>query len=391
MQLDGSESRDADEDVLSFQWTAPAGITLSSATNMQPRFNALQEGTYTFSLVVNDGQEHSVPDEVVIRIAAPPLATGEVEVVGQFEGIEEGRIAFVSDRDSFSGESGIYTMLGDGTGVVGLGTGNGNVGEFAFPNWSPDRTAIAFGAPYDGDWEIYLIATDGSDQLQMLTNNGATDVLPAWSPDGTRIAFASNRDGDWEIYVMEAGKAFKLTDNSAGDLGPSWSPDGTRIAFQSDRDGDYEIYVTEAPGFIPATGSTLIRLTRNSWQDDAPSWSPDGTRIAFASDQDGDWEVNVMDADGGNLRQLTHNEAEDGVPSWSPDGTKIAFESDRDGNFEIYLMSVDSNNQISGKPTELPDRNLSGSALDAGLIRGVTQVNLTNNPAADRTPSWSTR
>ena len=45
----------------------------------------------------------------------------------------------------------------------------------------------------------------------------------------------------------------------------------------------------------------------------------------------------------------------------SPEQTKIAFVSDRDGNVEIYVMNAD----------------------------GSEQINLTNNPASDYSPSWS--
>ena len=39
-------------------------------------------------------------------------------------------------------------------------------------------------------------------QLQRLTNHAWYDDSPAWSPDGKGIAFASDRDGNWEIYLM---------------------------------------------------------------------------------------------------------------------------------------------------------------------------------------------
>ena len=42
----------------------------------------------------------------------------------------------------------------------------------------------------------------------------------------SRIAFVSDRDGNWEIYVMDAdgSNQQRLTDNPDWDWGASWSP-----------------------------------------------------------------------------------------------------------------------------------------------------------------------
>ena len=69
--LDGSASWDADGDSLTYRWTAPDGITLSSTTEAKPTFmvsEVLKDTMYTFSLVVNDGTVDSPVDQVVITV-----------------------------------------------------------------------------------------------------------------------------------------------------------------------------------------------------------------------------------------------------------------------------------------------------------------------------------
>ena len=51
--------------------------------------------------------------------------------------------------------------------------------------------------------EIYSMDPDGLEQTR-LTSNPKGDYFPAVSPDGKKIAFMSDRDGNYEMYVMNA-------------------------------------------------------------------------------------------------------------------------------------------------------------------------------------------
>lgn len=263
---------------------------------------------------------------------------------------------------------------------------------------------IAFSSDRDGNYEIYVMAAEGSTPVR-LTSNGAEDFDPEWSPDGTRVAFVSGRDGDYEIYVMNAdgGGQTRLTNSPADELDPAWSPDGNRVAFTSNRDGDEEVYV------MNKDGSGQTKVSKNPADDNFPAWSPDGAKIAFTSDRDGDFEIYVMSTDGGSQMNLSNNAADDSFPAWAPGGAKIAYGSDRDGNYEVYAMNADGGGQVrltnnskeDTSPAWSPDGTkiafMAGELVGGQIVNndvhvvnadGSGRTNITNSPADDVYPDW---
>ncbi len=101
--------------------------------------------------------------------------------------------------------------------IVMLIGGCGGTGTVLTPN------NIAFESDRDGNWEIYVMASDGTSPTNQ-TSNSADDYSPAWSPDGSQIAFDSDRDGNWEIYVMAADGSNQTnpTNSTADDREPAW-------------------------------------------------------------------------------------------------------------------------------------------------------------------------
>ena len=76
--LDGTGSSDPDGDPLTYSWTLStpvgSGASLSDATDATPMFTADVAGSYTATLVVNDGSVDSAPDSVDITVVTPNQA-----------------------------------------------------------------------------------------------------------------------------------------------------------------------------------------------------------------------------------------------------------------------------------------------------------------------------
>src|SRR5438094_10080697 len=51
---------------------------------------------------------------------------------------------------------------------------------------------IAFASGKDGDYEIYVMNADGTNQIRLTNNHPGYDVWPSWSPDGAKIAYAND-------------------------------------------------------------------------------------------------------------------------------------------------------------------------------------------------------
>jgi len=66
--LDGTASSDPDGDPLTYAWTVPAGITLSSTASVMPTFTAIMAGTYAFTLTVTDDEGLTDTDIVTITV-----------------------------------------------------------------------------------------------------------------------------------------------------------------------------------------------------------------------------------------------------------------------------------------------------------------------------------
>lgn len=278
-------------------------------------------------------------------------------------------------------------------------------------SWSPDGTRLAFESnsiktplnPKDADLFVYTIA---SGELVNVTNNPAFDADPSWSPDGKQIAFNSNRDGNFEIYLMnsDGSDVRRLTKSPSWESFPAFSPDGTQIAFNSDRENENnDVYL------MNTDGSGVVKLT--NWESEEgihpDCWSPDGTRIVFISNRSGNDDIYVMNVEPFHPRLILADEKSDlGSPAYSPDGKQIVYQAtleDKSGELRIYDVESGGSRVLlktanAGlRPVWSPDgsriafQNKVEGQTDIFTIKpdGTELTNLTNNPASESAASWS--
>lgn len=197
---------------------------------------------------------------------------------------------------------------------------------FAFASVSPvDARApktekIVFSSNRRGNWDIYVMNPDGSNQIR-LTNNRGVDVSPVWSPTSEQILFTSDRDGVRDLYVIDAdgGRLRKVFRDMAFRIEPAWAPDGERIVFHA-----------ELPQWSIQTATIHGRNVKQVASADPrggnPSWSPDGSEIAFVDDVGGSRRIRIVTLSSGAIRTFLPKKSPWMYsPAWSPDGERLAF------------------------------------------------------------------
>lgn len=129
------------------------------------------------------------------------------------------KVAFVtSDPYDFgTGIAKIYLVNADGTGLRQL---TDQADKFFPLQWSPDGRKIA----YHFQGNIYTINEDGTGRKQ-ITFSGH-DSGPIWSPDGSKIVFTSHRNGNWDIFLIysDGSNLVQLTFDEKDDYQPAWRP-----------------------------------------------------------------------------------------------------------------------------------------------------------------------
>ena len=199
---------------------------------------------------------------------------------------------------------------------------------------------IAFQSSRDGNFEVYVMKTDGSSQRRV-TNSPSNDISPSLSPGDKTILFASDRSGNWEIYSVpaEGGEPHALTGGQGSNSAPTWVMGGSKVLFVSTRDAiNGELYL------MNPDGSDVQRLTQDSLVKDTPVMTADGHTVLVTVTEHDRRAIASVTLPGGQARMLTALDQNSMDPALSPDGKSVAFASSQEGRFQIYTMTLDGQN-----------------------------------------------
>lgn len=242
--------------------------------------------------------------------ATPTLEAGRGEVLEPLEGV----IYFEARSDGHShlwafspGDSGPHRLLG---------------GEWddREPALSPDGSRLAFASNRGGPWDLYLMDLR-TGEVSPLTETASYEGQPTWSPDGMWIACEGYVDGELDLWILSsAGTQAPIQLNHAGalDRAPTWDPSGRRIAFISDADGSADVFFAN----LDNPDERFVNLTHSTEaEEQAPAFDRDGSRLAYASTSHGLERVNILDLAQAGAGPIDVGQG--GSPAWSPDGSLL--------------------------------------------------------------------
>ncbi len=216
----------------------------------------------------------------------------------------------------------------------------------------PPKASHAHGYvwPIYDSYELYRRAFAGG-PLHRLTENKAYDAEATVSPDQKEIVFTSTRDGDLDLYLMntDGTNVRRVTTDLGYDGGAFFSHDGNFLiyrAFHPKTEKERKDYLENlAKGvyrpswlelfLIRKDGKRKRQITHLKGGTFAPYLFPNDKRVIFSSNyrdpQGRKFDLYAIDIDGRNLEQITFSESFDAFPMFSPDGKKLVWASNRNG------------------------------------------------------------
>ncbi len=247
-----------------------------------------------------------------------------------------------------------------------------------FPDIYKNKIVFSYGG------DLWLVTTTGGEARRITTHPGL-ELFPKFSPDGKWIAFTGQYDGNFNVYIMpsEGGQPKQLTflpdiANIPERMGPNnevitWFPDSKRILFLSRRNTINtwfgRLFSVSIDGGLPEQ----LPIDKGG----LTSFSPDGAKIAYnrifrnfrtwkryrgGMAQD----IWIYDFKANQIEQITDYPGTDTFPMWH--GDAIYFVSDRGPEQRQNLYRYDLSDHKTRQLTHFKDFDVNWPSLGPDSI-----------------------
>jgi hypothetical protein len=358
VQLDASQSTDADKDALTFSWslTAPAGskAAIANAADAKTSFTADVAGAYSITATVSDGKSTTSKTLALTAVAAKENARPTADIAVTSLDVDRGtEVTFDGTKSADPDKDDTITFAWS---ITKSPAGS----KVALSS----ATAITPKATLDlvGDYELQLIVTDNHGAASAAakiavkahekTNenhkpiavaeaaatdvkvgqDAAVDATKSSDPDaGDKITYA------WTFTKVPAGSAAKFADATA-----------SKTKFTADKEGEYiaQLIVTDSHAAASDPKTVTIKATA-AVINHAPTAKAEATpakvRPAKVVNLDGSTST---DPDAGD--KLTYAWTIKSAPATSKaaiaaaDAPKTTFRPDLEGDYKLELVVTDS-------------------------------------------------
>ena len=240
--LDGSGSTDADSDPLTYSWALSvpggSGAVLSDTAAVGPTFVPDVDGTYTATLIVNDGTDDSAPDDAVITAQVVVVNNPPVANAGLDQNVDVGDTVNLNGGGSSDADGDALTYLWS------LSAPGGSGATLS----STTAASPTFVADVAGDYVAQLIVNDGTEDSAADTATITASAVPVNNPPVANAGVDENVTVDDTVTLDGSGS----TDADGDALTYLWSlsvpggsgatlsdPTAVSPTFVADVAGDY--------------------------------------------------------------------------------------------------------------------------------------------------------